>query len=495
MQVKQVKQDGLLHELEVTVQASEIDIRVDNRLMEVGKTIRIPGFRPGKVPLKILKQKYGRAVMGEILENAVNETTQKALEDKGLQPAMQPKIEVKSFDEGKDLTYTLSVEVLPKFKVANYKGFKLDKPVAKADDKSIDEALSRIASSRRTSKPVESKRASKKGDVVLIDFNGRTAADGVEHPGMAAEGHHLELGGGRFIPGFEDQLIGKKAGDAVEVKVTFPEEYPVPALAGQEAIFDVKIHELHEPVETEINDEFAQSLGMENVDALRKAVEQQINMELEQQSRLIIKKKLLDQLDEAHDFEIPAGMKAQELENITRQVMADYEQRGGEAELNDEEKEELEAIAGRRVRLGLVLAEIGKDNDIRVSDQELQKAVIAEAQKYPGEEKRVFDYFARNRHAIESLRAPIYEDKVIDFILELSDIATRDVTPEQLVEEEQQTLNEGLEDKDKKPAKAKKAKSAAKKPESANKEKSGDKKKKPAKDKEESGSSKKKASE
>lgn len=476
MQVKQLKQDGLLHELEVTVQASEIDTRVDSRLKEVGKTIRIPGFRPGKVPLQLLKQKYGRAVMGEVLEIAVNESSQKALEDNGLQPAMQPKIEVKSFDEGKDLTFTLSVEVLPKFEVENYKGLKLEKPVAKADDKSIDEAIGRIASSRRTSKPVESKRASKEGDIVVIDFKGRTAADNVEHPGMAAQGHHLELGSGRFIPGFEDQLIGKKPGDDVEVKVGFPAEYPAPNLAGQDAIFDVKVHEIRELAEAEINEEFAQSLGMQDVPALRKAVEEQINSELDQHSRLIIKKKLLDQLDETHSFDIPESMKKQELENITRQVTADHEERGGESELTDDEKAELETIAERRVRLGLVLAEIGKENKIRVTDQELQRAVINEAQKYPGQEKRVFDYFSKNRAALEGLRAPIYEDKVIDFILELSEISTRDVTPEQLVEEEEKTLNEGTPEKAEKPAKAKKAKDSddtAEKPKKSGAKKKG----------------------
>lgn len=482
MQVKQLKQDGLLHELEVTVQASEIDTRVDSRLKEVGKTIRLPGFRPGKVPLPLLKQKYGRAIMGEVLEIAVNESSQKALEDKGLQPAMQPKIEVKSFDEGKDLTFTLSVEVLPKVKVADYKGLELEKPVAKADDKSIDEAIARIASSRRTSKTVESARASKNGDIVVIDFKGRTASDNVEHPGMTAQGHHLELGGGRFIPGFEDQLTGKKSGAEVEVRVTFPEEYPVPALAGQEAIFDVTIHEIRELAETEINEEFAQSLGMQDVPALRKAVEEQINRELDQQSRLILKKKLLDKLDDAHDFEIPQGMRTQELENITRQVMMDHQQSGGEAELTDDEKAELEMIAERRVRLGLVLAEIGKDNQIRVSDQELQKAVITEAQKYPGQEKRVFDYFSKNRSALEGLRAPIYEDKVIDFILELSKISTREVTPAELVEEEEKALAEGSSEKSEKPAKAKKSKDAGKEA-------------KPAKESGKSGAKKKKASE
>lgn len=481
MQVKQLKQDGLLHELEITIKASEIDSRVDVRLKEVGKTIRLPGFRPGKVPLPLLKKKYGRAIIGEILESTVNESSQKALEDKGLQPAMQPKIEVTSFDEGQDLTYTLAVEVLPKIKVAEYKGLDLEKPVAKADEKSIDDALSRIASSRRSSKPVESKRASKEGDIVVIDFKGRTAEDDKEHPGMAAEGHHLELGSGRFIPGFEEQLVGQKAGDEVEVKVTFPEQYPAAELAGKDAIFDVTIHEIRELSETEIDDEFAQSLGMQDVPALRKAVEEQINRELEQQSRLILKKKLLDELDGSHDFEIPAGMKQQELQNITQQVLMDYQSRGGEGDISDEEKEELEEIADRRVRLGLVLAEIGKENKIRVSDQELQKAVIAEAQKYPGQEKKVFDYYAKNRHALESLRAPLYEDKVIDFILELSSISTTEVTPDELMSEEEQALSDVEKSKSKKsdkPKKGEKSSAGKSKAEKSEAKKAAPKKKK-----------------
>ena len=480
MQVKQLKQDGLLHELEITIHADEIDNRINIRLKEVSKTVRLPGFRPGKVPLPLLKKKYGRAIMGDILESTVNESSQKALEDKGLQPAVQPKIEVKSFDEGKDLTYTLAVEVLPKIEVTEYKGLELEKPVAKADDKAIDESLTRIASSRRSSKPIESKRASKEGDIVVIDFRGRTAEDGKEHAGMAAEGHHLELGSGRFIPGFEDQLTGQKAGAQVEVKVTFPEEYPAKELAGKDAIFDVTVHEIRELSDAEIDEAFAQSLGMEDVAALRKAVEEQINRELDQQSRLILKKKLLDELDSAHEFEIPEGMKQQELQNITQQVLMDYQSRGGSAEITDEEKEELEAIADRRVRLGLVLAEIGKENKIRVSDQELQRAVIGEAQKYPGQEKKVFDYYAKNRHALESLRAPLYEDKVIDFILELSSITTKDVTPEELMSAEEEVLADVEKAKSKKGAKGKKSEKSS---ESKAKSEGGEPKKAAAKKK------------
>ena len=487
MQVKQLKQEGLNHELEITVKADEIEKRVDARLQEVGKTIKMPGFRPGKVPMNLMKQKYGKAVMGEVLEHAVNETSQKALKDKEITPALQPKIEVTSFDEGKDLVYTMAIEVLPKIEVKDYKGFKLTKLVAKADDSAVDEALERIASMRKSTTPIEGKRASKDGDTVVIDFKGRTADDNVEHPGMASEGHHLELGAGQFIPGFEDQLIGKKAGSDVEVKVQFPEEYGAAELAGRDAIFDVTIHEIRESADAVIDDEFAKSLGMEDLAALRKAVEEQSNQEYNNHSRLKLKKELLDQLDESHDFDIPQGMKDMELQNIMQQVKMDNQQRGVTDEPTDEEKEELEGIAERRVRLGLVLSEIGKENNIQVADAELQTAVIQEAQKYPGQEKEVFDYFAKNRDALESLRAPLYEDKVIDFILELAEVKEKEVSVEELTAEE-----EDAPKKPKKKSSAKKstAKKAEKKADDKEKDEKPKAKKAPAKKK----STKKKAS-
>lgn len=437
MQVKELKQEGLNHELEVTVDAKDIAGRVDSRLLELSKTVKIPGFRPGKVPIAIMKQKYGKNVMGEVLESAVNETSQAALKDKEIIPALQPKIEVVSFDEGKDLIFKMELEALPKVEVKDYKSFKVTKLVTKADAAAIDEALGKIASMRKSSKPIEGKRAAKSGDTVVIDFDGRTADDDVKQPGMAAEGHNLELGSNQFIPGFEEQLIGKKAGDKVEVKVDFPEEYGAAELAGRGAIFDVEIHEIRESVEATIDDEFAKSLGMEDLAALRKAVEDQTNQEFDSHSRLKLKKELLDQLDDAHKFEVPQGMKDMELQNILQQVKQDNLQRGVTDEPSDEEKEELGEIADRRVRLGLVLSEIGKENNIQVVDAELQKAVITEAQKYPGQEKEVFDYFAKNREALESLRAPLYEEKVVDFILELADVTEKEVSVEELTSDDE----------------------------------------------------------
>ncbi|MFP4386620.1 MAG: trigger factor [Alphaproteobacteria bacterium] len=490
MQVKQLKQDGLNHELEVKIEANDVAKRVDARLEEVAKTIRLPGFRPGKVPLSLMKKRYGKAVMGEVLEATVNETSVQAMKEQDLKPALQPKIEIKDFDEGKDLVYTMALEVLPTFEIKDYKGFSLTKLVAKADEKAIDEALERIASMRKSTQPIEGKRATKEGDTVVIDFKGRTADDNVEHPGMAAEGHHLELGSGRFIPGFEEQLTGKKAGDDVEVKVSFPESYGAAELAGREAIFDVTIQKIREPVEVELNDEFAKSLGLEDLAALRKAVEEETNKEFENHSRLKLKKELLDQLDEAYSFDVPQGMKDIELESIMHQVKIDNTQRGVNEDPSDEEKEDLKAIAERRVRLGLVLSQIGNENNIQVADADLQRAVITEAQKYPGQEKEVFDYFAKNRDALESLRAPLFEEKVVDFILELSEVSEKEISAEELTAEEELPEKADKKEKggkNKKSSSGKKSddskKETAKNEDDAKPKKSSAKKKETSKDK------------
>lgn len=439
MQVKEISHKGLKHNLEVTVPASDIAKHTESRLKEVGKTVRLPGFRPGKAPMDILQKRYGRAVMGEVLEKAVNESSAQAMKERNLRPAMQPKIEVKEFDEGKDLTFSLEVEVLPEIKIADMKGLKLEKPVAKVEKKQIDETLERIAKSNQQTKKIESDRATKKGDVVVMDFHGRTADDNVQHPGMHAHGARLELGSGQFIPGFEDQLIGKKAGEKVEVKVSFPKDYGAAELAGRDAIFDIDLHEIHEPAEATIDDEFAKMLGFDDEKALRAAVEEQMKKDYDSLSRLKLKRQLLDALDEKHQFEIPATMLDAEFDLITRQIEQERKAQGGE-DITDEEKGELKEIAGRRVRLGLVLSEFGNANKIKVADQELQRAIIAEAQKFPGQEKMVFEFYKKNPQAIESLRAPIYEDKVVDLIFSQAEISEKSVTVEELTAEDEDEL-------------------------------------------------------
>lgn len=455
MQVKELKAEGLKVELEVKVPANDIKKQQEVRLKEVGKTAKVPGFRPGKIPMKMLEQKYGRAVMGEVLDIVVNDATAKALKEKNIRPAMQPKIEVTEFDEGKDLTFKVELEKLPTVEVMDLKGLKLTRPVAKVDAKQIDETLERIAQNNRSTKKVEEDRATKKGDIAVITFHGRTKDDGVMHEGMHAHGVELELGSGRFIPGFEDQLVGKKAGETVEVNVTFPENYGATELAGREAIFDTVIESIMEAAPGEVNDEFAKRLGMEDVAALRGAVEQQMNAEYEGHSRMKLKRQLLDILDEKHEFEIPEGMVDAEYKGILQQIenerRANPEENGDS--LSDDEKEELRLIAERRVRLGLVLSEIGNANKVTVNDKELQRAVIAEAQKFPGQEKLVFEYYQKNRSALEMLRAPIFEEKVVDLIFKDASITDKEVSIEELVKEEEDIELKGA--KKKAPAKKK----------------------------------------
>jgi len=460
MQVKEIKSEGLKHELEVVVPANDIAKHVETKLLEVGKTVKIQGFRPGKVPMAILKQRYGKAVLGEVLETAVNDATSKVIEDKKLRPAMQPKIEVQEFDEGKDLKYKMEVEVLPDFKVMDIKGLKIEKLVAKVDKKEIDEALKRITAQHKGSKKISGDRATKKGDIVVMDFDGRTKDDDVHHDGMKAEGSKLELGSGQFIPGFEDQLIGKKAGEAVEVAVKFPDEYGAENLAGRDAIFDVVIQEIHEASEAVVNDDFAKELGFDDEKALRDAVENQMSREYEQHTRTKLKRQILDILDEGHQFDLPETMQQAEFDGILQQIEVERKSNpdNKEGEISDDEKEELEIIAERRVRLGLVIADIGQANGVTVADQELQGAVIGEAQKYPGQEKMVFEYYQKNPQALEGLRAPLFEEKVVDLILEQADVTTKEVSVEELMKEDEVDLKAK-----KKPAK-KAGKKAAKKP-------------------------------
>ncbi len=476
MEVKDIKSEGLHQEFEIRIPASDIDKRTDDKLMEAGKTINMPGFRKGKVPLKLLKQRFGKSILGEVLETVVNETSAKVMKDRNIRPAMQPKIEVKEFEEGKDLVYSMAVETLPEFEVMDLKKVKIEKPVCDVEETAVNEALEKVAEQSKVTEAIKSKRATKKGDFVFIDFDGKKK-DGTSYPGMSAEGFELELGSNQFIPGFEDQLIGKKAGDDVDVAVTFPENYGMKDLAGEEAVFAVKIHEIREAKKAEIDDELAKKAGMEDLEALKKAITESIERDYGQLSRLRVKKAILDVLDENHDFDLPEGMVNMEHEGIIRQVEQENSMNpeGAEA-LTDEDKEELRDIAVRRVRLGLILSDIGTENKIQISNQELQTAVIREAQKYPGQEAQVFEYYQKNPQVLDSLRAPLFEDKVIDFILELADVKETKVTVDELTAD---NLDEIPAKKEKKKATKK---TSAKKAESSKKDDAAEEKK-PAKKK------------
>ncbi|HYD19220.1 MAG TPA: trigger factor [Patescibacteria group bacterium] len=442
MQITQTKNEDLTREFTVTMTAEEIDQRVNDRLTELGKTVKMPGFRPGKIPMNLLKSKYGKAVMGEVLEHAVNDSTLKAINENSLRPAMRPKIEVKTFDEKQGLEYTMAIEVLPEIKIADFTQISLEKLTAKPSKKEITEALERIAKANKTTEKVEENRPAKTGDVVVINFDG--TVDGQPFPGMKGDDFPLELGSKSFIEGFEEQLVGAKVGDHKVVKVTFPKDYAHDKLQGVAAEFKVDVKELRTSTLPAIDDEFAKKLGFESLAKIEEVIEKQIQDDYDQLARMNVKRALLDKLDETHDFAVPQGMVDAEFQGIWQQLKGGHEHNHGDEghvhgpdcnhgdEGTPEEREEYQGIAERRVKLGLVLAEIGRVNKVEVTNQELQQAVINEARKYPGKERQVFEYYQQNPQALDAVKAPIYEDKVVDFILERSNISARQVDIEEL---------------------------------------------------------------
>jgi trigger factor len=443
MQVTEQKNEGLQREYKVTLEAAEIDQKVEDRLKEIGKNQRIPGFRPGKAPMSILKKRFGQAVMGEVLERAVNDTTQQVMQERGLTPAGQPSIEIESFDQGQDLEYKISMELLPEVEPADFSQVQVDTVKVQVPDSEVDEALNNLAQHQKESQPLEEARPAQHGDVLVVDFKG--TVDGETLPGMEAEDHHLELGSNRFVQGFEDQLVGAEQGETRTVTVTFPQEYQNAQLAGKEAQFEVTVKEIREPQPVEIDEAFAQKFGEQDLDSLKERVREQIKKDYENAARQRTKRQLLDKLAELHTFDVPPSLVQSEFDQIWQQIEHDREHGHldpDDADKSDEQlKQDYWQIAERRVRLGLLLSEIGRRQSIEVGQEELNQALIQEVQRHPGQEREVFEYYQNNQNALQSLRAPIYEDKVIDYILELANTSDREVSTEQLraeLTEEQQ---------------------------------------------------------
>ncbi len=432
MQVTEINAEGLKREFKVVVPAGHLETRMQDKLTEIAGQVSMPGFRPGKVPMKMVRKKYGPSIMGEILENAVNEGTGKAMTDANLRPAMQPKVEIINYAEGADLEFSVAVEILPEITVMDLSTVSLVRDKAAVPDAEVDETLSRIAERNESSEPVT--RAAQDGDVLVIDFVGKQ--DGIAFTGGTAEGYSLKLGSNTFIPGFEAQLVGKTAGEDAVVEVTFPEGYGNEDLAGKPATFDVKVTEVRAPQAATIDDELAKSVGLENLDALKQAVRDEISRALDGLSRMRLKRALLDALAAGHDFPVPPTMFEQEFDHIWKQVETDREagrvdpSDAGKSE--DELKAEYKTLAERRVRLGLLLAEIGRVNNITVNQDDLNRGIMAEARNYPGQEHMVLQYYQKNQEALESLRAPLYEEKVVDFILELAKITDKEISVEDL---------------------------------------------------------------
>ncbi len=441
MQVTETKSEGLLHEFTIAVAAEEIEKSVISRLTELSKTVRVPGFRPGKAPVALLRKQYGPSVMGEVLERTVNETSQQAMQERDLQPALRPKIEVIKFEDGSDLEYSMVVETMPVIEPMDFSKISLQRLTVKADDKEIDNTLGRIADAHKTSEPVTTKRKAKNGDVLVIDFVGRV--DGEEFAGGKAEGYSLELGSGSFIPGFEEQLVGFQAGDHVDVKVSFPAEYGAEDLAGKDAEFSVDIKELRKSAPAAIDDELAKKVGADDLETLKNNIREEHEREFKDMSRQRIKRELLDVLAEGHSFEVPGGLVDSEFEAIWAQFEEHREharQHGEDAEAEDDKtddelKDEYRDIAERRVRLGLLLAEIGKSNNLQVSQEDLNRAMMAEARRFPGQEQDVLEYYRKSPEAMQSLSAPIMEEKVVDFILEIASVSDKDASADELMKQ------------------------------------------------------------
>ncbi|GBR70752.1 peptidyl-prolyl cis-trans isomerase trigger factor [Gluconobacter kanchanaburiensis NBRC 103587] len=437
MQVTPTLNEGLKRAFTVVVPSADLQARRDARLAEVAKTIKLPGFRPGKVPASLVKQRYGASVNAELLEEAVNDATTKLFEEQKIRPAMQPKVEVVSaIEDGKDLEFKVETEVLPEIEVPDLSGLKLTRLGAKVSEETVEKALNDVARRSRKFETIEEDRAAAQGDVVCVDFVGKL--DGTPFDGGTADDVNVEIGGEGFIPGFAEQMEGMKAGEERVINVTFPADYQAEELAGKAVTFDIKAKSLKKAVDPVIDDELAKTIGFENLEQIRKIITEQAEGEYQQLSRLRIKRDLLDALSEKTDFEAPSSMVDAEFNQIWARVEEDRKAGRLDEEDAGKDEETLKAdyrrIAERRVKLGLLLAEIGRKQEIQVSREELLGAMQQEAQRYPGQEQMVFEFFSKNPQAVEGLRGPILENKVVDYLIELADVTDKDVTPEELAE-------------------------------------------------------------
>jgi trigger factor len=434
MQITEKTTEGLKREYNVVIAAAAIEQRMTTRLTEVGQQVNLPGFRPGKAPMNLLRKRFGQSVMGEVLDQTINESAQSVLTEKASKPALQPKIELINFAEGKDLEFAVKVEVLPDITPPDFGQVALEKWVAKVEDAEFDKALQQLLDSNRSTKVITEDRKAVKGDVVVIDYVGKL--DGEVFEGGTAFDAYLELGSGQFIPGFEDQLIGVKSGDSAVLNITFPTDYGAKNLAGKAVVFNVNVKEIREAVAATLDDEFAKRMGEENAEKLKSRTRDVMQGSYDRLSRLRLKRNLLDKLSELGAFPVPEGMVDAEFNAIWAQI----EQAKSSGQLDpedanksdDELRTEYRKIAERRVRLGLLLSDVGQKNNIAVTPEELGQAVAAQASRFPGQEQAVVNYYKSTPEALEQLRAPAFEDKVVDFILARAKITEKAVTIDEL---------------------------------------------------------------
>jgi trigger factor len=438
MKVTELKSEGLSKSYKIIIPSNTINEAIEARLTEVAATAKIDGFRPGKIPMSIVKNRFGTQVSGEIVEKQVSDSMRKLFTDKKIKPAMQPKVDFEGKPlDGTDVKFTVNIEIMPDIKIEDFSKLKFERLVADVEEKDVNKALEDIASNQKSYSPLKKKRKSKIGDSVLIDFKG--FLEGKVFEGGSAENHKLELGSGQMIPGFEDQLVGLNVNDKKNVEVNFPENYQKAEFSGKPAKFEVIIKDILEAEKTKINDELASKMGLPDLKALKDAIKSQIEINYKNTSRNRIKRDLLDKLSNQYNFEIPNTMLENENKVIWDRFLED--KKAGVIDPADKGKKdsvlkkEYSEIAERRVRLGLLLAEIGDENKITVTDDEIKNAVMQEARKYPGEENKVIEFYQKNPEAANAVRAPIFEEKVVDHIISKCTIKDIKVSADKLFED------------------------------------------------------------
>jgi trigger factor len=446
MQVTETSSAGLKREYRVIVPATDLEAKVNERLDDLKGRVQLRGFRPGKVPVAHLKRLYGKSAMAEVIEATVREANSKIVTDHGYRLAVEPKVvlptdegAVEGVIEGKsDLSYTVEMEIVPAITLADFKSIKLTRLTAEVSDEEIDKALQTIADQNRPF--VAKAEGAANGDRVIINFEG--SLEGTPFEGGTGEDVPLVMGAGQFIPGFEENLAGLKAGDSKTFDVKFPDDYRATHLAGKNATFAVTVKAVEAPGSVTIDDEFAKTLGVESLAKLKEAVKDRIAREHTLASRQKLKRALLDQLDERHKFEPPPSLVEQEFTNVWSQVENDLKQQNrtfaDEGTTEEKAREEYRGIAERRVRLGLVIAEIGEKNNIRVTDEQLRAAVMEQVRQFPGQERQIWEYYQKNPNALAALRAPLFEDKVVDFLVELGEVTDKPVSRDELFKEDEE---------------------------------------------------------
>ena len=440
MQVTETLNEGLAREFKIVVPQDDIDAKVSDKLKEISTSVTLPGFRPGKVPEKILRRRFGKSIMGEVLDSVVNESSAKALSDAELRPALQPKIEITDFDDGSDLTYDMKVEIIPEITAMDFATLKLERLTADVTEDTVTESLERLAKNHGTREDLEETRPVAEGDLAVIDFLGKV--DGAPFDGGKGEDYPLELGSGAFIPGFEEQVAGMNLGDEKTVSVTFPEDYGAEELAGKEAAFEVTLKGIKMSRPAELNDELATKFGAENLDALKQRVKSSYEKEYAGAARQKLKRALLDALAEGHEFDLPPTLVVNELDGIISQIEQarerGHEEDDTKGKSEQELRDEFTDIARRRVKLGLLLAEVGRAQDIQINQDDFNKAMMQEASRYPGQERDILEYYKSNPQALQAMQGPIYEEKVVDYILELAEISEKTVSVDELLKEDEE---------------------------------------------------------